>query len=65
MAKTNPFTFLQQVRSETSKVAWPTRRETTVTTLMVFAMVILASIFFFVVDQLLAWGVGALLGLAG
>jgi preprotein translocase subunit SecE len=64
-AKSNPFTFFQQVRSETAKVVWPTRRETTITTLMVFVMVILASAFFFVVDQLLGWGVGALLSLAG
>ena len=64
-AKTNPFTFFQQVRSETAKVVWPTRRETTITTLMVFVMVILASAFFFVVDQLLGWGVGSLLSLAG
>ncbi len=64
-AKSNPFTFFQQVRSETAKVVWPTRRETTITTLMVFVMVILASAFFFVVDQVLGWGVGALLSLAG
>jgi preprotein translocase subunit SecE len=62
-AKTNPFTFFQQVRSETSKVAWPSRRETMITTLMVFVMVIFAAAFFFVVDQLLGWGVGALLAL--
>jgi preprotein translocase subunit SecE len=64
-AKSNPFSFFQQVRAETSKVTWPTRRETLITTLMVFVMVIFASAFFFVVDQLLGWGVGALLSLAG
>ena len=63
--KTNPFTFLQQVRAETAKVTWPTRRETMITTLMVFVMVIIAAAFFFAVDQLLGWGVGWLLSLAG
>ncbi len=62
-ARTNPFTFFQQVRTEVAKVTWPTRRETLITTLMVFIMVILAAIFFFAVDQLLGWGVGALLNL--
>ena len=42
----SPFKFLQEVRSEASKVAWPTRREVTITTIMVFIMVALASIFF-------------------
>ncbi|ASY62615.1 Preprotein translocase subunit SecE [Sinorhizobium sojae CCBAU 05684] len=54
-SKTNPFTFLQQVRSETSKVTWPSRRETTISTLMVFVMVSLAAAFFFGADQLLGW----------
>jgi preprotein translocase subunit SecE len=65
MAKTNPFQFLQQVRSEVAKVTWPTRRETAITTAMVFVMVFLAAIFFFVADQILSWGVGLLLGTAG
>ena len=64
MAKTNPFQFLQQVRSEAAKVTWPTRRETAITTAMVFVMVFLATIFFFVADQILSWGVGLLLGAA-
>lgn len=63
MARTNPFTFLQQVRSEVSKVTWPTRRETIITTVMVFIMVFVAAIFFFVADQILGWGVGQLLSL--
>ena len=62
-SKTNPFTFFQQVRSETAKVAWPTRRETLITSMMVFVMVILAALFFFAVDQILGWSVGALLSL--
>lgn len=62
-SKTNPFTFLQQVRSEVAKVTWPSRRETLITTVMVFIMVLLAAVFFFAVDQLLGWGVGMLLEL--
>ncbi|MTI42155.1 protein translocase subunit secE/sec61 gamma [Roseibium hamelinense] len=62
MAKTNPFTFIQQVRSEVSKVTWPTRRETAVTTVMVFIMVVIAAIFFLLADQLMSWGIGLLLG---
>jgi preprotein translocase subunit SecE len=65
MAKTNPFQFLQQVRAEAAKVTWPTRRETAVTTVMVFVMVFLAAVFFFLADQVLNWGVGFLLGAAG
>lgn len=60
-SKTNPFTFLQQVRQEVSKVTWPTRRETLVTTIMVFIMIILAAFFFLAVDQILSLVIGALL----
>jgi preprotein translocase subunit SecE len=63
MAKTNPFEFLQQVRAEGSKVTWPSRKETIITTAMVFVMVVLASLFFLVVDQVLRWGVSLILGL--
>lgn len=65
MAKTNPFKFIQEVRSETSKVTWPTRKETAVTTAMVFVMVLIASIFFLVADQLMSLGIGYLLGVGG
>ncbi len=47
----NLFRFLQEVRSETNKVTWPTRKETMITTAMVFVMVAVASIFFLVADQ--------------
>ena len=60
-SKTNPFTFLQQVRQEVAKVTWPTRRETMVTTVMVFIMIILAAFFFLAVDQVLSTIVGLLL----
>ncbi len=54
MAKTNPFEFMQQVRQETNKVTWPTRRETIITTIMVLIMVALASLFFLGVDAVLS-----------
>ena len=63
MAKVNPFQFLQQVRQEASKVVWPTRRETLISTGMVFVMVILAALFFFLVDQVLSSGVKLIFGL--
>jgi preprotein translocase subunit SecE len=50
MAKTSPFKFLQEVREEAEKVTWPTRKETMITTAMVFVMVAIASFFFLVVD---------------
>jgi preprotein translocase subunit SecE len=63
MAKTNPIEFMQQVRQEASKVTWPTRNETVVTTIMVLIMVALASVFFLAVDAVLSWVVDtALLG---
>ncbi|GJD90224.1 Protein translocase subunit SecE [Methylobacterium hispanicum] len=61
--RVGPVEFLSQVRDEGRKVTWPSRRETTVTTIMVFVMVILASVFFTVVDQALRYGVGLILGL--
>lgn len=54
-SKMNPFAFLQQVRSETSKVTWPSRRETLISTAMVLFMVVLAALFFFAADQLIGW----------
>jgi len=62
MAKANPFEFIQQVRAETRKVTWPSRREVMITTIMVFIMVTLASLFFLAADQILSFGVGFLLG---
>ncbi len=56
----NPASFLREVRSEMAKVTWPSRRETLVTTGLVFAMVALAAVFFLVVDQLVGIGVRAL-----
>src|SRR3546814_2406673 len=57
--------FMRQVRQETSKVTWPTRKETTITTVMVFIMVVLAAIFFLLTDQIISWLVKLILGLGG
>ena len=61
MSKIAPFQFMQQVRTEVSKVVWPTRRELLVTTAMVFVMAAVASVFFFLVDQVIALGLTTLL----
>ena len=59
----SPFKFLQEVRSETAKVTWPTRKETTITTIMVFVMVAVASIFLFAADQIIRYLITFLLGI--
>ncbi|MGB0749613.1 MAG: preprotein translocase subunit SecE [Magnetospiraceae bacterium] len=63
MAKTKPAQFLREVRQEANKVTWPSRKETGISTIMVFIMVFLAAIFFFLIDQFLAWGVKQLFGI--
>jgi preprotein translocase subunit SecE len=61
--KTSIAEFAHQVRQEASRVTWPTRKETMVTTAMVFLMVFIAAVFFFVVDQILSYGVRLVFGL--
>ena len=61
MAKTNPFEFFQQVRQETRKVTWPTRRETIITTIMVLILSAVAALFFLGVDAILKWVVDLIL----
>jgi len=63
MAKSSPFEFLRQVRQETAKVTWPSRKETMVSTAMVLVLVALFSVFFFVVDQVLSHAVRLILGI--
>jgi preprotein translocase subunit SecE len=65
MAKTNPLQFVQQVRSEVSKVVWPTRREVIVTSIMVFIMAMLTALFFFFVDWMIRIGLQFILGSFG
>ena len=63
MAKVSPAEFARQVNAERKKVTWPTWKETWITTAMVFAMVLLAAAFFYVVDLALGYGSTFLLGL--
>ena len=63
MAKVNPVEFWRQSVTEWKKVTWPSGKETRITTLMVFFMVVLASIFFLLVDAILSQGIGFVLGL--
>ncbi len=65
MPKVSPFKFLQEVRAEAAKVTWPSRRETLITTAMVFVMVALASLFFLVADQVMRLVVTMVLGIGG
>jgi preprotein translocase subunit SecE len=57
-----PAKFLREVRAEIGKVTWPSRKETLVTTGLVFAMAALAALFFFIADQIIGIGVRALFG---
>ena len=61
MAKTNPVEFAQQVREEARKIAWPSRKEVMISTVMVMIMVTMAAVFFLVVDFVLKQGIDKLL----
>lgn len=63
MAMTNPAQFIQQTRAEIAKVVWPTRREVMLTTVMVFIMATLTSIFFSLVDLTIRTGLNSVFGL--
>jgi len=65
MARTSPAQFVREVRQELAKVTWPSRRELIYTTLSVIAMSGIMALFFFVVDQIIAWAVRLVLGLGG
>jgi preprotein translocase subunit SecE len=65
MARTNPFQFLQQTRSEIAKVVWPTRREVALTSTMVFALAIVAALFFSLVDLAIRFGLTSTLNFFG
>ncbi|UYN93680.1 MAG: preprotein translocase subunit SecE [Enhydrobacter sp.] len=58
----NPIEFVREVRAEVSKVTWPTRRETLITTSMVFIFVVIAALFFLVADKIIGYVVKLLLG---
>ncbi len=63
MAKFAPIDFLKQVRAEAKRVTWPTRQETIASTIAVFVMVVIASVFLFAADQVLSFIVRLVLGL--
>ena len=63
MATINPFQFIQQVRSEVSKITWPTRREVLLTTIMVFVMSAIAALIFALVDLLIRSGIQSILNI--
>jgi preprotein translocase subunit SecE len=63
MATTNPLQFIQQVRSEVSKVVWPSRREVVITSVMVFIMAMITAVFFFLIDWMIRIGLQSLLGM--
>jgi preprotein translocase subunit SecE len=65
MARVSPGEFIRQVRSESAKIVWPSRRETLMTGLMVVIMTSLLAVFFFGVDSFFSWIVQTLLGLLG
>ena len=65
VATTNPFQFIQQVRSEVSKITWPTRREVLLTTVMVFVMSAIAALIFALVDLLIRSGIQSVLNIFG
>ena len=62
--RTSPMQFFKEVRAEARKITWTTRRETWITSVMVFGMVIITAIFFLIVDQVLGQGMHLLLNLA-
>jgi preprotein translocase subunit SecE len=63
MAKTSPAKFIQEVRQETSKVTWPSRKETFTTTAMVFVMVVVVSLFLSFADWIIANALRLVLGI--
>ncbi len=63
MAQLNPAKFIREVRQEVTKVSWPTRKETLVSTAMVFIIAFIAAVFFLLVDGVLQFGISKILGL--
>jgi preprotein translocase subunit SecE len=65
MIKFRPIQYVQEIKNEVKKVVWPTKRETTVTSIMVLIFVFVSAIFFLIADQILSWFVGLILGIGG
>ena len=60
--KTTPAKFTREVRQEISKITWPTRKETVITSFMVFVFVFVCAVFFLVIDQIIAYALKLILG---
>ena len=58
-----PLKFLKEVKQEGNKIIWPTKKETLITTAMVFVMVVIFSLFFLLVDNIISWLIKSILGL--
>lgn len=65
MPKTGPVEFVKQVKSETKKITWPSRQETTVSMIAVFIMVFISSVFLYFADQIIAFLVRMIMGFGG
>jgi preprotein translocase subunit SecE len=65
MIKFRPIQYVQEIKNEVKKVVWPTKRETTVTSIMVLIFVFVSAIFLLIADQILSWFVGLILGIGG
>ena len=63
MKNYNPAKFFKEVKQEGRKIVWPTRKETLITTAMVFVMVLIFSLFFLLVDNIISWVIRLILGL--
>ena len=62
MVRTSPAKFIQEVQQETRKVTWPSRKETVTTTIMVFIMVVIVSVFLSLADYIIGNGMRLILG---
>jgi preprotein translocase subunit SecE len=63
MSNINPSKFFREVRQEVSKVTWPTRKETMISTGMVLLLVLISAFFFYIVDSLISFAVQTIIGL--
>ena len=63
MKITNIFNFVKEVKTEGKKIVWPTKKETLITTAMVLLMVVVFSVFFLLVDNIIAWLIKTLMGI--
>lgn len=62
MAKVSPVVFAKQVRQEMAKVTWPTRKETTITLVMVLILAVMAALYLLLADTIIATALKYLLG---